>query len=328
MLANFSVAGELAQLIQLYLDTHKATIPELETLLAKRLPGGRLPIALWWQALSLMQEHFSLPHVGLELGKMAQPVHSGALGYLIPASANVLQALDAFQRYQRILYEGATSSFSATSHHIHIEWPLDYGYSTRASDDTLFAGLVTFIRRGTGNADAHPQRVGFIHAKPDDMRPYDDFFQCDVVFNQANNFITFAAKLGATPMLYADAGLVNILSEKIDSDLAQMPQTEVFLRWFYQHLLMAMGEGEPTVKNIAQRMAISPRTLFRRLQSHQLHFNDVLASTRRQLAQQYLRDGLAHAEIAQQLGYSDQSAFSRAFKAWTGITPLAFQKTK
>jgi AraC-like DNA-binding protein len=67
--------------------------------------------------------------------------------------------------------------------------------------------------------------------------------------------------------------------------------------------------------------------LHRRLEERDLVFKELLQKTRQQLAQQYLKEGrLTLAEIALLLGYSEQSAFSRAFKQWLGITPLRFQK--
>ena len=74
-------------------------------------------------------------------------------------------------------------------------------------------------------------------------------------------------------------------------------------------------------------MAMSSRTLHRRLEERQLIFKQLLQKTRQQLAQQYLKEGrLTLSEIALLLGYSEQSAFTRAFKVWLGETPLRFQK--
>lgn len=327
MLANFSVAGELCDLVSNYVKLHSIHLPKLTPLLNKDYPDGRMPITDWWQALELLREHTQLPHIGIELGKLAEPGHAGALGYLVQASASVAEALQAFQKYQAILYEGAASSATLDGDQIRIEWPLDYGYSTRESDDTLTAGLVSFLRHATGQYDLGPSAVGFVYDKPVDTQPYRDCFGCDVKFGLNCTFMTFPVAYTQYPMLKADPMLNGILKEKVEHQLAQRPQTEVFLRCFYQHLLLAMQAGEPTVETVARRMLMSPRTLFRRLEERDLHFKDALLETRRQLAEQYLLEKrFSHSDIAERLGYSEQSAFSRAFKSWTGQTPSQFQK--
>jgi AraC-like DNA-binding protein len=81
------------------------------------------------------------------------------------------------------------------------------------------------------------------------------------------------------------------------------------------------------MEEVARYMRMSSRTLHRRLEERQLVFKQLLQKTRQQLAQQYLKEGrLTLSEIALLLGYSEQSAFTRAFKMWVGETPLRFQK--
>jgi AraC-like DNA-binding protein len=84
--------------------------------------------------------------------------------------------------------------------------------------------------------------------------------------------------------------------------------------------------GEPTLARIASRLALSPRTLQRRLADEQTTFADVLDETRRHMAQAYVQDrGLALTEVAYLLGFSEQSAFTRAFQRWWGMPPRQFR---
>ncbi len=327
MLANFSVAAELGDLIKSYLTKNQIELPRLELLLARKYPDGRMPITDWWQALDILQTHTQSPHIGIELGKLTEPAHGGALGYMVQTCENIAEALEAFQKYQRIIYEGATAIINIQGTQVRVEWPLDYGYSTQQSDDTLTAGLLSFLRLSTGELHLGPTKIGFIHDLPKNIKPYVDFFGCDVTFNSPCTHMEFPLAYATKPMLKADPVLFGILKEKVEHQLAEMPESEVFLRWFYQHLLMAMQEGEPTVETVAKRMMVSPRTLFRRLEERNLQFKDVLQETREQLARQYLTEGkFTHSEIASLLGYSEQSAFSRAFKRWTGTSPLKYQE--
>ncbi len=86
-------------------------------------------------------------------------------------------------------------------------------------------------------------------------------------------------------------------------------------------------EGEVSLERIASALHTSPRTLHRRLEALDLGFRELRDDTRRRLAEQHLADrGMGIAEVALMLGYSEQSAFTRAFKRWTGVTPSASRR--
>ena len=88
-----------------------------------------------------------------------------------------------------------------------------------------------------------------------------------------------------------------------------------------------LPDGEVSVDKVATAMHQSTRTLQRRLAERNLTWQHMLDNTRMQLARQYLNDrALSVAEIAVLLGFSEQSAFTRAFKRWTGQTPLSFRQ--
>jgi AraC-like DNA-binding protein len=88
-----------------------------------------------------------------------------------------------------------------------------------------------------------------------------------------------------------------------------------------------MRHGDPSLGEVGKRLAVGPRTLQRRLREHGLEFKALVDDTRRRFALTYLRDrGSTLAEIAYLLGYSEVSAFNRAFRRWTGATPSDYRR--
>ena len=86
----------------------------------------------------------------------------------------------------------------------------------------------------------------------------------------------------------------------------------------------ALLQGTPTATDVAAALALTPRTLHRRLTDHATTFSDLLNTTRQHLAEAYLADpSLSLAEIAYLLGFREQASFFRAFRRWTGQTPTA-----
>ena len=82
-----------------------------------------------------------------------------------------------------------------------------------------------------------------------------------------------------------------------------------------------------TLKQVAERLEVHPRTLQRRLNEVDSSFQDILETVRKDMAKRYLADhSMSLAEVAFLLGYHDQSSFNRAFKEWTGESPSGFRE--
>ena len=93
-----------------------------------------------------------------------------------------------------------------------------------------------------------------------------------------------------------------------------------------QEIMRALGDGEPDIETIADALAVSTRTLQRRLEERDLTFSKLVDQVREDQARNLVSSGgMSLSEIAFFLGYSDQSALTRAFKRWTGQTPKSFR---
>ncbi|MEL6950006.1 MAG: helix-turn-helix domain-containing protein [Pseudomonadota bacterium] len=94
-------------------------------------------------------------------------------------------------------------------------------------------------------------------------------------------------------------------------------------------ILESLGTTEPTLAYVSTRLNMSKSTLFRRLRDESTSFQDLLETTRTELAERYLKSSdLSNQQIAHLLGYRDTTAFQRAFRRWTGMTPRQLRKTK
>ena len=89
-----------------------------------------------------------------------------------------------------------------------------------------------------------------------------------------------------------------------------------------RHVLERLPSGAPTQAEIARRLAVSTRTLHRRLAQAGTSFEELLDETRRELAIGYLqRTEYSIADVAYLLGFAQVSSFDRAFRRWTGRSP-------
>jgi len=156
---------------------------------------------------------------------------------------------------------------------------------------------------------------------PDESKPYQEFFGVPLVTGPANR-LTFSARDALEPFLTENAAMWDFfeasLAEKL-SDLAVEASMKVRVRSALHEMLPA---GESSIEETANRLAMSKRSLQRRLSEESSSYQEVLNTTRRELAHYYLaRPAISLGEIAYLLGFQDGNSFIRAFRGWTGQTP-------
>jgi len=107
----------------------------------------------------------------------------------------------------------------------------------------------------------------------------------------------------------------------------QIPQEPPGVSEVRRAIVEQLEGGEPSLERVAKQLAMSPRTLQRRLHEHSLRYADLLDSTREGAARSYLTDRqVSVAEVVYLLGFAEQSSFNRAFKRWTGKAPTEYRR--
>jgi AraC-like DNA-binding protein len=180
--------------------------------------------------------------------------------------------------------------------------------------------LLTQLARLATRKRIVPLRVELVQL-PDERGPYQEYFGVPLSPGSANR-LTFSASDARHPFLtenatmwgFFEAGLVSKLS---DLDIEASMQERV--RSALSEMLPA---GQSSIEDAANRLAMSKRTLQRRLLEESSSYQEVLNDTRRELAHYYLsRSSASLVEIAYLLGFQDGNSFIRAFRGWTGQTP-------
>src|SRR5262245_34155240 len=187
----------------------------------------------------------------------------------------------------------------------------------------------TFVRMvSTGwavpGAKSLLKAVHVTHAAPSYRAEYDRIFQVPVVFrSQRNALLTDDAWMSWTPPSSSRPAL-DVLTAHSEALLEKLQRSRS-TRGRVEELLMPMLQtGEARMARVASRLGMSRQSLFRKLKSEGVTFEKVLDDLRHTLALRYLNgDGLSVKEVAFRLGFSEPASFSRAFKRWTGTSPLA-----
>nr|WP_295078012.1 AraC family transcriptional regulator [uncultured Roseateles sp.] len=287
---------------------------------------GRYDVQAWGALLAKAAQRLKDPLLGLHLGSTITPRHLGMLGYVLLACGDLGAALARFEQYQRLLYDVNPLRLIASPEEVVFEWGVEQGRPGPLVDECAVTALVQFsrdlVQGGLGL-----RYVSFVNPVPADLQPYLDYFDCPVLFDQPSTRIAMPITALQHPLRSPDPALLEMLSQQADALLAELGPRDDLQRQLDLCLTQMLLSGEPSLAQAALALHISPRTLHRRLAAQGLQFRGVLEALRLRLARQYLQDQrLQLAEIAGLLGYSEQSAFTRAFRRWTQSSPLAFRR--
>lgn len=327
--ATIYVAGTAASLLLDYMDQAGTTLPAFRQRLEELKASPRMPIATWWEILAELQRAHPVDTLGLDIGARTQAHHIGMLGYLAIYSDTLVQALTRFSRFQRLLHNMAPSKVYVEDDDLIVWWDPAAGTSSLLSDQVLVSGLITLIRRHGGEPNVTPHLVEFPQPRPADTSAYEAFFNCPVVFGRQALTVRLPAQHMNRPVSTRDPHLMSLLERQAEAMLQELPDRDALLKQLRHHISMSLQDGTPEFADVATRMGMAERTLYRYLQERGLRYKVILNELRFQLASDYMRDPkLSLPEIALLLGYAEQSAFSRAFKEWSGETPASYRRAR
>jgi AraC-like DNA-binding protein len=185
-----------------------------------------------------------------------------------------------------------------------------------------------FLRTRVAAHQQYPLvRVEFSHPAPADISEHERIFECPVRFGADACRLVIAEDVWNMPRTGTDPALFSVLESHARMLLEQMPAPDDIVGRVRKSIDAELRGGDPSLESIARQLAMSPRTLQRRLRDRGVVFNDVLDEMRFHAAKSYLaqRD-VAGTEVAYLLGFAEQSSLNRAFKRWSGETPTEYRR--
>ncbi|AMO94555.1 bacterial regulatory helix-turn-helix s, AraC family protein [Collimonas fungivorans] len=282
----------------------------------------RYPMQQWRAMLQLASDRLNDPLLGLRLGGNITATHLGVMGYIFSSCRYLANALIRLKDYHRLVYETSKLHIGVQGSDLTLTWEAEPGYyHGPLVDECAIASFVQFVRN-ISSKPISPSQVCFINKTPPDIQPYIDFFGCPVLFEQPVNSIRASLWHLATRIHQPDEMLLQMLEQLADAMLLELPQTNNIEQLVRQSIVRLIHDGRPELEQVAHELNMTARTLRRRLDEEGLNYRALLENIRKHLAEHYLSDPrLRLSEIAQLLGYSEQSTFNRAFRRWTGQTP-------
>jgi AraC-like DNA-binding protein len=292
-----------------------------------RIPGKRAPVGVALRLWRIVEGRVPDPSFGIEVARQVQGTGMHGLGYAWLSSHTLAEALRRLARYSRVLTELWSLRIEPGSDATRVSFVFAPGMARPALwlYDALTASLVRLCRLTYGDAFA-PVGVTLVRSRPDPVAPFTDWFRCPIEWDAdtASMLCRPEELVQPLPTSNPDVALAN---ERIMLEYLERLDRADIAAQVRRRILELLPSGPPTQMEIARAVALSPRTLHRRLAEAKTSFAELLDHTRRELAAGYLqRTDYAIAEIAYLVGFAEVSSFNRAFRRWTGQSPSAVRR--
>jgi AraC-like DNA-binding protein len=249
----------------------------------------------------------------------------GFIHYVVASSENLGAALGRAARYSSIVNEGVRLQTDlGRTLRVGIEYAGVSRLSDRQQIEAWIAAIVRSCRQITGR-ELQPLHIRIMHQRIAESGELDNFLGRSVEFGADVDEIVFSGEAAGLPVVGADPYLNALLTRYCDEALARHQHPIGELRTNVENTLARLlPHAQGDVENVAQKLRISPRTLRRKLAEEGVTFAGIREDLRLALAKRYLKEqDLSISRIAWLLGYTEVSAFSHAFRRWTGRTPRA-----
>lgn len=290
-----------------------------------RDPNVRIPSQAMQKLLLLAEERCQDPMFGLHLTRYVHPTTFYSLGIAMYSSETLGDYLDRYVKYYRLI---TTNDFleAVIEHDVYRlsatpqpEMPL---IPIRVDG---FAALSVRTIRIAMQTDFAPRAVYLARPCPEGLQmKYADFFGCPVIFDAPLTTIEIDRAELKRPLPFANPELTRLYEQLTINYLDKIDRAD-FPGRVHKELVRLLPTGVSGKEQVAQALNMSTRTLYNKLEGAGTTFREVLDGTRQDLAEEYIRQDLPIFEIAYLIGFSDTANFSRAFKKWTGKSPMEFR---
>lgn len=288
-------------------------------LLQERVSAQKVK-ALWERAAQLSGDEA----FGLTAADVAFPVMFDSLSIAMSVSDNALSALQRFIRLRRMIDTDSINVLEEDIQGYKFSWSSVNNHESQVGAEAFIAAILTLCRWGAGPAFA-PYKVHLVRKQPENITAYKKVFAAPIQFSAPQNALFFHRDLLQQPVFSANEGLAYDSEKKALQYLARIEKQST-ANLVYQRLQQCFPRRLISQEIMAHDLNLSLRSLQRRLEAQGTSYAAILLNVKKEIALQLLQEeSISLLEIARYLGFSSSSNFSRAFKAWSGVSPSVYR---
>jgi AraC-like DNA-binding protein len=288
-------------------------------------PDSRISYAARGRLLAHCVARTGCRHFGLLVGQHGRLSSLGLVGFLVQNAPDLGTGLQSLVRYLHLHVRGAVPSLVVHGTSATLGYDI-YQPHVEATDQIGDGAVATMfnILRSLCGAQWKPIEILFAHRRPADVGPFRRFFRAPLRFDAEQNAVVFAAHWLERSSPDADPELRRLLQKQIDA--LETRHRDDFPEQVRSVLRTALLTGQARADQVATLFSMHSRTLGRRLSAFGTSYRRLVDETGFEIARQMLEDSAVEVNrIAVTLDYADASAFTRAFRRWSGTTPARWR---
>jgi AraC-like DNA-binding protein len=268
--------------------------------------------------------------LGLHIGESTNPSIMGLVGHLMQSCPDLLSAFKNVCHYSEVATDMFQYKVKENESKVILQfapaspWISASPQSARQAVEQAMAGTLHVFYLLSGKVNL-PAQVKFNYRKANDLREYERVFQSPLLFNAGVNELTFNRKQLEVPVLSYDRSLFSVFDRMLKEKKRKKNQN---LSGQLKHMLLNDFRGQvPSIQILSSQLHLTTRSLQRRLKDEKTSYRQLAKEFQQEIASQLLHSRNTKVkEVSQLLGYSEVSAFRRAYKSWTNKTPSQVKK--
>ncbi len=317
-------------LMEIILD-HGTPLSEFEKLTGVKHsrikdPDGWIPMASYVRLWELAIDATGDPALALHLRKKTGMRSIHFVVQLAMHCSTLVEALLHFNKYSSLLSETDKIELSDNGDLIKITYTNTSSNQVRWLPEHNFSFGIE-LGRSLVSGSYDPVSVRFQHADPGYKEVYDEVFRAPVLFQQPENTLILQKKDLLKPITARDPYLQKVLTKYADLSMSKTHKPESLQEKIKNYIITNLPNGETSLETAASIMNMARSTLYRQLKTEGTSFRDLLIETRQELAKKHLSNGMTNSQVAYLIGFSEPSAFQRAFKRWYNVSPGEYRKS-
>ncbi len=290
-------------------------------------PDARISIshvdALWEQAAGVIED----PCFAVDMAEFWHPSQMGALGYAWLASSTLRRAFKRSVRYIHVVTEDLNLEVADTPAGLKISVDLEDSIFTLPQHHDLVLTILMHMCRFNFGDELIASQISLAHPEPECSKKITEYFQTDVQFDAEQTSLTIARADADHVLLSGNKQIALMHDEMLMRYLVEIKKGDI-VQQVQSIILDNLPDGQVTDRLVASELHLSERSMQRRLKEHKTTFRYLLDGVREMVAKQYIENPVNRmSDIAFLIGFSEQSAFSRAFKKWTGKSPVEYRNS-
>jgi len=290
-------------------------------------PNARISIhcvdILWQQVDDVVED----PCFAVDMTEFWHPSQIGALGYAWLASSSLRRAIKRAVRYIHVVTEDLNLEMADTPAGLKITVDLEDSIFTLPQHHELILTILMRMCRFNFGEELVASQVCLSHPEPACSQKITDYFRTEVQFDAEKTCLTLARADADQVLSSGNKQIALMHDEMLMKYLVEIKQGDI-VQQVQSIILENLPDGQVTDRLVASELNLSERSMQRRLKEHKTTFRYLLDGVREMVAKQYIENPVNRmSDIAFLLGFSEQSAFSRAFKKWTGKSPVEYRNS-